>query len=485
MPSEPRLDADRSAALLEIIEDPVLFARGVLGHDVWDTPAAIMAAMAQPRARVAVKACHASSKTFTAADVVVWALTRYPRVKVVTTAPTWHQVETLLWGEIHKAVAGAKISYPTKPNTTEWTLERGERFAEGLSTTESVRFQGYHADEGGVVIVVLDEAPGVRADIYEAIEGIRAGGDVRVLAIGNPVVASGPFYDAFAAQLSSWQTFSIDAFDTPNLRGISIEQLARMSDAELDADERSYLVTRRWVRERLDEWGEDHPMWQARVRAQFPTESDDAVFSLAWLEAARAREPVNGSGTVFAGLDVAGAGSDETSLWVREGPSVLYAGHWAHPDPRGDVLAALQPYRNRIGSVVVDVDGVGHYMAKHLEGNGIPVTEFRAGGAPRDKERYRNAKAEAYFGLRELLKGGQVNGLRDDKAIGQLASIRYRLTPSGQIEIEPKDQALKRGVRSPDRAEGLILSFVPTSAAGPRVVRTGKSRSEFWAGVRA
>jgi hypothetical protein len=33
----------------------------------------------------------------------------------------------------------------------------------------------------------------VRPEIYEAIEGIWAGGDVRVLALGDPTIASGPF----------------------------------------------------------------------------------------------------------------------------------------------------------------------------------------------------------------------------------------------------------------------------------------------------
>jgi hypothetical protein len=55
----------------------------------------------------------------------------------------------------------------------------------GLSTDQGVRFQGFH----GRVLIVIDEAPGVKADIWEAVEGIRAGGDVRVLALGNPRAA--------------------------------------------------------------------------------------------------------------------------------------------------------------------------------------------------------------------------------------------------------------------------------------------------------
>jgi hypothetical protein len=89
----------------------------------------------------------------------------------VTTAPTWTQVERLLWGEIRKSVAVSAIRYPTPLKTR---LDLGpNRYALGLSTNEGVRFQGWH----GKILIVIDEAPGVRPEIYEAIEGIRAGGN--------------------------------------------------------------------------------------------------------------------------------------------------------------------------------------------------------------------------------------------------------------------------------------------------------------------
>ena len=47
-------------------------------------------------------------------------------------------------------------------------------YAIGISTNEGIRLQGFHAKK---VLFVIDEAPGVLIDIYEAMEGIRAGGD--------------------------------------------------------------------------------------------------------------------------------------------------------------------------------------------------------------------------------------------------------------------------------------------------------------------
>ena len=70
-----------------------------------------------------MKACHASGKTFVAAATVLWWVTRFRDGIVVTTAPTWTQVERVLWGEIHRAVQRSRIKYPPL-NQTELKLGR-------------------------------------------------------------------------------------------------------------------------------------------------------------------------------------------------------------------------------------------------------------------------------------------------------------------------------------------------------------------------
>jgi hypothetical protein len=55
------------------------------------------------------------------------------------------------------------------------------------------------------------------------------------------------------------------------------------------------VVTRRWVREKWHEWGEAPPLWQARVLGEFPTQGDNALISLAWLEAAARRSALEGA----------------------------------------------------------------------------------------------------------------------------------------------------------------------------------------------
>lgn len=201
-----------------MLKTPVGFAKGTLGHSIWGIQGEIMMDVLSER-RIGVKSCHASGKTFTAADLAIWWVTTYSDGICVTTAPTWTQVEKLIWGEIRNTVGSpnCKIKYPAM-NATELKISE-KNYAIGISTNNAARIQGFHS---GRVLIILDEAPGVRPEIWEAINGLRAGGDVRMLAIGNPVIVGGEFHDIFTSKRGLWKTRTISAFDTPNLRHCSL-----------------------------------------------------------------------------------------------------------------------------------------------------------------------------------------------------------------------------------------------------------------------
>lgn len=416
-----------------------------------------MRAIAQPRARVAVKACHGSGKTFTAAEIVLW--WTYTGGITLTTSASFRQVKRQLWAEIQTAHAGSKFPLGGHVNETEINISPS-CYALGLSTDEGVNFQGFH----GRILIVLDEAPGIGSDIFDAIRGARSGGDVRLLSLGNPIISSGPFYDAFTSQRSAWQTFTVGAFDTPNLRGYSITDVLAMTPEQLDANERDYLPTRHWVKEMYEELGPDSPLYASRVLGAFPLQSEDSLISLVWLESAKTRDVAPG-GTFVAGLDVAGPGEDNTVLCVRQDSTIVYMESWAQPDPRGAVLAALAPWKNRI-RVNVDSIGIGYYMAQHIRDAGFTVEEVNVGLPAEDTEKYANLKAEYYWGLRLRFQQGSIAGLLDEKTISQLSGIRYKHNARGQVVIESKDDARKRGVKSPDNAEAVMLAFANNPRGG-------------------
>ena len=452
-------------SIREILTDPALYAQHILRHDVWWTPANVLRSVAK-HPRTIVKACHASSKTFTAAEAVLWWITRFKDGIAITTAPTWTQVERLMWGEIKKAVQGSKQQWP-ELKRTEIRLS-DTNYAFGLSTNEGVRFQGWH----GKILIVIDEALGLRADIMEAIEGIRAGGDVRVLALLNPTISGGPFYDAFTDHRMGWNTFTIDGLDSPNTVDCGAtpeERLARIVDEGdrngYDApylldNVRPYLITRKYIYEKYREWGETSPMWEARVRGQFPTFGESTLYALAWLERSRMLDVRDFyQGQVQVGIDVAGPGEDETVVTVKQSATVLAMKSFMQKDPRGDVLMMLADYGPRVEHINVDATGIGYFFGHHLKDNGYKVNLINAQDPPSDPTRFADMKSEIAWNLREQLEAGHVAGIRDETCISQLSTMQWGPDNRGRIKVESKDDLRERGLRSPDRAESLMLAF--------------------------
>jgi phage terminase large subunit len=354
-------------------------------------------------------------------------------------------------------------------NQTEITMPDGSK-ALGLSTNEGVRFQGWHARPGSFLLLIGDEAPGVRPDISR-----RGRGSVRVEMFG--FCFSVTRSSRAARSSTSSPPICPGGCGSPSTHSIPptcvdwiCPDCSHRTNLSLDVSERPYLVTRRWVRDRYHEWGVDHPLWQSRVRGQFPLQSDDALLSLAWLEAA-ARRPAayDPEQPVQAGVDVAGPGEDETVLCVRQGDAILELKSWAQADPRGAVIAALNEWRDRgLEAVNVDVAGIGHYFERALGDAGLPVSRINVGEAPtgdnkrtteQAKEKFANLRAQVFWSFREWAAEGMLSGLTDQTTLAQLAGIRYEHDNRGKVAIEKKADARKRGVKSPDRAEAVVLAF--------------------------
>jgi hypothetical protein len=472
------LSAAQKAFVSSVVRDPVLFAQHILGVTLWEREVEILRSI-QTKRRTAVKACHGVGKTFSLAVATLWWLARYEKGIVLTTSPTQRQVRTQLWVEIHRLVEGARVPYP-KLNTTDLKFRDDHNFAIGFSTNQAENFQGYH---GKHVLIIADEAPGIESGIWDAMAGTMAGGQVHIVMAGNPTIPAGAFFDAFHTERGLWQCLTIDAFDSPNLKGLSLEQLQGLDPAEggpLDCNPVPYLVTKRWVYDQHQAWWHGNesssPNWVARVLARFPEQAQNALIRMAWLERARQRARDNpasasGSGPLVAGVDV-GGGEAETVVYVCEcrpdQRRILAMGAWRGTDTRGAAVNFLNQFRSRLSRVRVDGIGIGHNFGLHLRDCRFPVELVNVALPCENKphlrennpaQRFVNVKASCYQSLADAFEHDQVEGLTDEATLGQLAGLLYEIDAQGRMKIESKEQARARGVRSPDRAEALMLAL--------------------------
>ena len=444
---------------MQLTTSPSTFARQLLDVQLYEQQVRLLNAVQHSR-RVAVKACHSSGKTFALACLVLWFLTRYDDAKVITTSSAYEQVRRQLWPEIDRIARESRIVYPPV-RETHLVISR-QNFAIGVSVDTPVRLQGHHS---GHVLIVVDESNGLDDPIYEAIDSLMASGDVRLVAVGNPVNPEGWWHGVFDDENPNWVRITIGGFDTPNLLGLDSDALEAMTPADLAVTVNPYLISRQWAREVLDEHGKESPFYRARVLAQFPdVESINAVFRMADVRRAAGERdgPVNPAQLMQAGIDVAAGGGDETVLTVLQGGHLRHMETWLGTEAETEVAAALTHLGgpDAFESVAIDAVGVGAYFGSNTL-HDYPLIRFFAGAQAWQPSVFANRRAELSWALRGAFRDGRITGIIDARTHRQCRDLRYRFTSAGQIWIEPKDIAKGRGIESPDRMESLMLANGP------------------------
>jgi len=475
--------------------DPVAWCEATLGFRPWDAQRRIMESVRDHR-YTSVRSCHGIGKSTTAAATVLWFLATHPGAIVITTATSYRQVVGILWREITTFLGKAqKAGRPLGGRLTKARYEfSGDWYAWGFTANDydATAFQGFHAPH---ILIVVDEAAGVRPEVYEGLDSAMAGGNSHMLMIGNPTTVLGEFGDSFKRKNVS--KFAVDAFKTPNFTefGITVEDI-RQGDGtdsgpwldKMRGKPLPYpqLISPLWVRERWIKWcgssvtGESDPRWVSRVRANFPVDDETNLIPFSWIELANQRwhdiESRNGwrdSPHVTLGIDVARLGNDNTQiarhhigLGVRMlnqapkmdtmGTAAFIAGAIEDARARGEMLSER--------SVRIDADGLGAGVFDRVrEDYGDLAFEIRGGMSPRDdSKRFANRRAEMFWNLRELLdpaSGAPIALPPDDELTQQLLAHTWSLKSRGLITIESKDEIkAKLKGQSPDKADAIAYA---------------------------
>jgi len=79
-------------------------------------------------------------------------------------------------------------------------------------------------------------------------------------------------------------------------------------------------------------------------------------------------------------------------------------------------------------------------------------------------DRYMRLRDELWFKCREWLEQKDVSIPDQEELINEITNVRYEILSSGKFKVESKDQLKKRGLRSPDVADALMLTFASIAA---------------------
>lgn len=403
-----------------------------------------------------VRSGHGIGKSAVQSWLAIWFLSTRPYPKIPCTAPTQHQLWDILWSEIAKWLR----NNPALANELIWTKEKvymkgspEEWFAVGRTASKPDALQGFHAEH---VLYIIDEASGVKDEIFEPVLGALSTKGSRLIMCGNPTRVSGFFYDSFHKHRDQYHTIHVDGRD-------------------------SSRVDQEFIDKIVDMFGEDSDVFRVRVAGEFPRNEQNVFIPISLVTQAinADREEHVRPARISIGVDVARFGEDDTAiaenidgdiqpLIVRHGQD-LYT-------TADDIVSRYRSLRQRYPKyrgmiyVVVDDTGVGGGVTdilnreKAVQGlNRMIVVPVNFSSAVPDKEaakRYADITTWMWACLRDMASSGELRLPNDDVLTGQLSSRKYYFagTPE-KLKLESKESLKKRGISSPDRADAVALSL--------------------------
>lgn len=475
--------------------DPVAWARDKAKVFLWSKQAEIARSVRENR-YTAVRSSHDGGKSFGASVLTAWWLDTHPigEAFVVTTAPTATQVSAILWREIEKLHRKAKLrGRVNMGNVPEWYIDK-ELIAYGRkpSDYDESGFQGVHSR---YPLIIADEACGIPAQLWNAIDALATNDNARVLAIGNPDDSSSQF-KTICDPGSGWNVIELDGLRTPNFTQENVSEFPELfrfmvdhdipfSTEQVDAVLREHLLSVRWVHERMQRWGvrrkvnEDtgleewttSSLWESKVRGRFPTDSTEGLVPLGWIEAANRRwvdmirTIESQPGARHFGVDVARFGQDDTVLATRQGSVIDKLERYGQQDTMATANIVHNKLKHPRSQAAIDVIGIGAGVVDRLRELGDEVVGFNAGASAEGltdhsgEWKFRNLRSAVLWNVRDLLDpayGADLALPPDDLLTADLTSLRWK-AQGDKLVVEPKEDFIKRIGRSPDSGDAVAI----------------------------
>lgn len=427
---------------------PVLFVREILGAVPEAYQEDLLRAVGRGERKISVRSGHGTGKSTTLSWAMIWfVLFRFP-CKVVVTAPTTAQLYDALFAEmkrwLNELPEALQVLFEVKTDRVELIAAPSEAFISARTSRaeQPEALAGVHSDH---VLLVVDEASGVPEQVFEAASGSMSGHSAITILAGNPTRTSGTFFETHNRLSNHWYTLHWSCIDSP-----------RVSEA--------------FVEEMKLRYGEDSNAYRIRVLGEFAQGDDDTIIPLHLAEAAKTRDVRMTPNTrPIWGLDVARFGSDRTALCKRYGSVVTEVETWKGLDLMQTVGRVKAQYDGMLPSerpseILVDVIGLGSGVYDRLRELSLPVRSINVSEAPAFGNTYNNLRTELIFRFRGWLEQRGSRLPDDPELIAELTSIRYSFASTGKMRAEGKDDMRRRGLKSPDKADAVFLTFAGDAA---------------------
>lgn len=219
--------------------------------------------------------------------------------------------------------------------------------------------------------------------------------------------------------------------------------------------------------------------YPATPEMAFVTADSDPFISAVSVLRARKRKGVEGYGPKIMGVDPAGPGGDRFAIAMRQGYKIPWI-KWRDKLGTAEALAWLRDMieEHQPDIVFIDAGGIGHgvlsglrsesdYYRKLVKGVNFGGTSEHKLAKPKIPGP-KNRRAEMWVRMKEWLDLEEGVSLPDmDVLQADMTAPQTKPTVSNDILLESKDQMRARGIRSPDLADSVALTFASLRAIKP------------------
>jgi len=306
---------------------------------------------------------------------------------------------------------------------------------------------GVHSEH---VLLVVDEASGVPEAVFEAASGSMSGFTATTILISNPTRNSGLFFRTHHQLASSWFRLHVSCLE-------------------------SKLVAPDFIRQIAETYGETSSAYHVRVLGEFAPREDDVLIPAELVDAAMGRDVVlDTAEPLIYGLDVARFGDDRTVLAKRQGNVVIEVKGWSGADLMQTVGRVMhEAEADKPAEICVDSIGLGAGVADRLREQGLNVRDVNVAEVSALNPTASKLRDELWLTVKDWLSKRSCRLPKMDELRQELVGPTYAFLSNGKIKVEAKSELKKRGLRSPDMADALCLTF----AGGAALVG---GRASFW-----
>lgn len=487
--------------------DPVGFAKDVLGIEVLtDDQVAMMEAVVKYET-VIVKSATGVGKTFSLALLAVWLYkTRAMIEEYMASAPPESNLKRLLWAELLSLIESRPKLFEDDSISSLMITRAPKQKIEGVtipvgSKDEDIeaKFSGKHQK---YLVFIFDEADAIPDPVYKGADGCMSGGWVRQILCLNPKKRQGIPYHHIQNQ--SAHIITMSAFNHPNVitgedvvpgavtRKATVRRINEWTmplPADQEPDSKcfrlpGYLVGVVGTNQAGKEYPPllpgyrvvTNPEFFYKVLGDYPTIGASLLFPEDAIERARsnwdAYVAMNGEIPPMGirpiqGLDVADTGADSTCRVFRYGTFVTQPERQPNMDPDAAGDWAIQGHKDtNARRTYVDAIGVGAGIVPKMHRAGIKdavpvkvnnkVTSFNEDGI------FASVRDLAYWEVRKWLMGPGAMLPPDRRLLAAMRIMTYD-KPKDAIVVMRKDIMKKLLDRSPDELESLMLTFAPAT----------------------